>query len=475
MGISRSFVPLILIPWAWIALTATAGWAGLRALGVRPLVAALAIAALCTNPWLLAWQATGGITDPPTLAWLVTCAALCALSRERPVLLAPALVAAALSAGSKTTALPMLVAVLAIGVWLARGKLRGLAWSLAISAATALAVGGVWYVRDLVTHGSPIWPIVAAPWGDPVPHSIALVDTSFFERLGPTLDRLGDEYVQRFAGGIVLLAGGMLAVLATPRARRVRWASLSVVAGFLLWATAPVTGVPVATRFDGVIFSTLRYLLPVVAAAALAVALAGDARSRAAWAPVAVLVAATVLNVAQVIDLGFPLAPSAATPLVGALAGALLAAALGFATRSRPFRVPRVAVFAAIVAAGCALAIPASGFLSRHAETHPVFTETITGWLAADPGYRSERTTGVATSPAYIGPLAGDRLSHRLSSLPSDAPCAAIASRARGSWLVVANGAVRGAAPARVSRCLGGARPAFSGGGYSAYRPGLSP
>ncbi|HEY0630417.1 MAG TPA: hypothetical protein VGC98_00045 [Thermoleophilaceae bacterium] len=475
MGISRSFVPLVLFPWAWIALTATAGWVGLRALGVRPLVVALAVAALCTNPWLLAWQATGGITDPPAVAWLVACAALCALSRERPVLLAPALVAAALSAGSKTTALPMLVAVLAIGLWLARRKLRTVAWPLAISAAAAVAVGGVWYVRDLVTHGSPFWPIVSAPWGDPVPHSIALVDTSFFERLGPTLDRLGDEYVQRFAGGIVLLAGGVLAVLAAPRARRVRWASLAVLVGFLLWATAPVTGVPVATRFDGVIFSTLRYLLPVIAAAAFALAVAGAGRSRAAWAPLAVLVAATVLNVAQVIDLGFPLAPSAATPLIGAVAGALLATALGFATRSRVFRLPRVAVLAAVVAGGCALAIPASGFLSRHAETRPVFTETVTRWLAADPQYRSQSKAGVATSPAYIGPLAGDRLEHRLSSLASDATCSAIAARARGSWLVVAGGAVRGAAPARVSHCLGGARPAFSGGGYSAYRPSASP
>src|SRR3954470_15798194 len=52
MGISRSFVPLILLPWAWIALTAAAGWAGLRALRVPPLATALAVAAVCTNPWL---------------------------------------------------------------------------------------------------------------------------------------------------------------------------------------------------------------------------------------------------------------------------------------------------------------------------------------------------------------------------------------------------------------------------------------
>src|SRR4051794_40431599 len=44
MGICGSFVPLILIPWAWIALTAVAGWTGLRALGVPLWPRALALA-----------------------------------------------------------------------------------------------------------------------------------------------------------------------------------------------------------------------------------------------------------------------------------------------------------------------------------------------------------------------------------------------------------------------------------------------
>src|SRR3954447_495990 len=56
MGISRSLVPLTLLPWAWLVLMAGAGWAGLRALTVAPLARGLAIAALCTSPWLLAWQ-----------------------------------------------------------------------------------------------------------------------------------------------------------------------------------------------------------------------------------------------------------------------------------------------------------------------------------------------------------------------------------------------------------------------------------
>jgi hypothetical protein len=346
-----------------------------------------------------------------------------------------------------------------------------------------VVVGGVWYLRDLVTHGSPFWPIVSAPWGDPVPKSIAIVDTTFLDRLGPTIDRIGHDYLHRFGGGILLLAGGVLAVAAAYRDRRVRWASLFVALGFLLWARAPVTGVPAETRLDGVIFSTTRYLLPVLAGAAVALALAASGRGLRARAAQVVLAAVAVVNLAQTFDLGFPLAPGVLTPLAGAAAGAAVAVVLGVVARGRlrprrlrlrPSLRPAACALAA-AALACALAIPAAGYVDRHADTHPVFTEAVTRWLAADARYRADEDTGVATSPAYIGPLAGDRLSHRLSALPNDAPCAEIAARARRSWLVIGTVAVRGAAPSRVGRCLGGARPAFAAAGYSAYPPLSAP
>jgi hypothetical protein len=480
MGISRSFVPLTLIPWGWFALTLASGWAGLRALGVSSLPRALALAALCTSAWLLAWQSNGSVTDPAALAWLVTCAALCALARERPLLLAPAVVAGGLSVGCKTTALPMVLLALGLGLWAVRGRLREIAWPLAAGLGAALAVGGVWYLRDLVTHGSPFWPIVSTPWGDPVPPSISVVDTTFLGRLGPTLDRLGDDYLNRFGGGIVLLAGGALAVLAAPRNRRVRWASLVVALSFLLWARSPVTGVPKPNWLDEAIFSTTRYLLPVLAAAAVALALAATGRGAGAVAARVVLAATAVVNLVQTFDLGFPKAPAATTPLVGAALGALVAVGLGriVGARLRPRRLrllqraAPVTVGLTAALAGCALAIPASGYLARHGHTRPVLTETITRWLAADRGYRTDGTAGVATSPAFIGPLAGDRLDHRLSALTRRDSCATIAARSRHSWLIVYAGPVRSATPAQVGRCLGGARPAFDNGAFSAYRPG---
>jgi hypothetical protein len=99
-----------------------------------------------------------------------------------------------------------------------------------------------------------------------------------------------------------------------------------------------------------------------------------------------------------------------------------------------------------------------------------VLTETITRWLAANATYRAH-PDGVATSPAFIGPLAGDRLDHHLSALAGPDSCATIAARNRHSWLVVYGGPVRGATPAQVRRCLRGAKPAFDNGAFVAYPP----
>jgi hypothetical protein len=339
-------------------------------------------------------------------------------------------------------------------------------------------VGGVWYLRDLVTHGSPFWPILSGPWGDPVPRTISVVDTTFLDRLGPTLDRLGDDYLNRFGGGLVLLAGGALALAATPRDRRLRWASIATVLGVLLWARSPVTGVPFQLGLDEATFSTTRYLLPVLATAALALALAASHTGPAAIAARLTLAATAVVNLVQTFDRGFPEAPSALTPLAGAAAGALAGAGAGWAIRriagGRRRPPPLLAAAAAGLAAAAIaapLALPADGFLERHARTRPVLTEAITQWLAADPGY-ANGTDGVATSPAFIGPLAGDQLDHPLSTLTPRDGCATIRARARHSWIVVYAGVVRGASPAQVSRCLAPAKPAFDGGGFLAYRPG---
>src|SRR4051812_8023318 len=224
MGIGRSFVPLILWPWVTLALTATAAWGGLRALDVPRMAAGLAAAALCTNPWLLGWQSNGSVTDPPALAWLVVCAGLTAMSRHNRALLVPAVVAAGLAMGGKTTVLPNLVLVLALGLW-SGWRARALPVRPLLGATVvATGVGAFWYLRNLFEHGSPFWPLIAAPWGDPLPRAVELQSASFLDHPGPTIDLLHHAYINRFGGALIVLAAALLAPLVAPR-RRVVFAS----------------------------------------------------------------------------------------------------------------------------------------------------------------------------------------------------------------------------------------------------------
>jgi hypothetical protein len=464
MGIARSFVPLILWPWVTLTLTALAAWAGLRSLDVPRPAAGLAAAALCTNPWLLGWQSNGSVTDPPALAWLVVCAALTAMSRRNAGLLAPAVVAGGLAIGCKTTVLPYTLLVLAAGLWYAGRERRLEARPLLIAGVAAVGVGCFWYLRNLVDHGSPFWPLVAAPWGDPVPHSVEQVKTSFLDHPRQTIDVLHHAYVNRFGGALIVLAGALLAPLAVRR-RRVVVAGIVTLGGLLLWARSPVTGIEPGSVLPETVFSTTRYALPVVAAGCATLALAtADARVRVLrLAAVAVLAVAAVVNLVLTFRLHFPLAPAATTPLVAAAVGAAAAAIARL-----PRRLPGPALAVAAAAALTLLAIPASGFVKRHSDLGGGVPGIIGRRLEADPSYRNG-TSPVATTPAFIGPLAGDRLRHRLEAIPRGEPCAASAVRARTQWLVVYGGPFGGKAPRELRGCL--ARPLLDLGTVLLYRP----
>lgn len=454
MAIARSWVPLVLWPWLTLTLMATSAWAGLRALGVARLTAGLATAALCTSPWLLAWQSNGSVTDGPALAFLVACAALCALSRERPAMVVPAIVAGGLAIGCKTTVLPSVVLVLALALLRDRQRLRAVARP-ALAAATGLAalVGGCWYVRNVAAHGSPFWPIAPAPWGTPAPRSVALIQTSFLDRPRATIDLIGDDYLNRFGGSLLLLGAGPVAALAARRGR-VLVAGATAVGGLVLWAASPITGLALQHSLPETVYSTTRYLLPVVAAACAALAFAATDGRRFRVPALLVLAAATVVNLAQTLALEAPVAPSGFVPLAGALVGGLLAvpAAL-LQRRSSRLRIPAPAVVFAAAAVGALLALPADGFVRRHGYTGESDVDRAARWLTAEPSFDSGDEP-VATTPAHIAPLAGDRLQHRLVAIPRRETCAALARRARTQWLVVYGGPLGGKAPADVRRCL---------------------
>jgi hypothetical protein len=112
MAIARSFVWVTLVTAAIPAIAAAAAWSGLRTLGVDRATAGLGAAALVATPAVVASQSGGASVDPAALAWLTACAALAAAAAARPGALVPAVVAAGLAVGTKTTALPLALVVL---------------------------------------------------------------------------------------------------------------------------------------------------------------------------------------------------------------------------------------------------------------------------------------------------------------------------------------------------------------------------
>ncbi|MEA2444117.1 MAG: hypothetical protein QOJ12_1409, partial [Thermoleophilales bacterium] len=329
MAIGHSFVWATLVTAAMPALAALAAYAGLRSLGVDRLVAGLASVALIATPAVLASQSGGASLDPAALAWLCCCGALCAGARREPRLVVPAVVAGGLAIGTKTTAAALTLVVLGVTLWFLRARVRPMVVPLGVAVLAALGIGGYWYARNLVDHGSPLWPFVQGPFGDPRPPLIANADVSFADRPGDTLDRLATYYRGHFGGPLLLLAGALVAPLLV-RCRAVAFAALAVAGSIVLWLEAPFTGVVGNRIYDAGTGDATRYLLPGVAAAVLTLALASrGGRSRVRVAVSAVLAVAAVVGLRNTFGLGYPAAPSVLTPLAGVAVGAVLAVAAG--------------------------------------------------------------------------------------------------------------------------------------------------
>jgi hypothetical protein len=363
--------------------------------------------------------------------------------------------------------------VSAIALYAARARLRALALPLALSAAGALVIGGTWYLRNFIEHGSPLWPFVSTPWGDPKPALIDLSDYSFLDRPAQTLSRVGDRYLERFLGGIVLLAGGIAAPLLA-RTRVVAAAALATAVSLLLWLNAPFTGVFDVPAFDVGTAEATRYLLPGLGVAVLALGLAWrDSRGAARRVALAVLAAAGLVSAVQSFRIGFPAAPSPTTPLAGAIAGALGALALPRLLRAVPAWSPPAFAGAAYallaLLAGAALALPASGYVRRHAEAK-LFDGGLAGWFDSQSAWRDGEQP-VAIAPTLIGVLAGDRLRHPLELIGDHEPCARVARRARAGWVVLSSVRAAGARATDVRACRPAPRPLYEDGSFRVYGP----
>jgi hypothetical protein len=455
-GLSHTQVPGLLWTSATALLASVAGFLGLRRLGATPAAAALAVAAVLLTP-IAATQLIGEHTDLPAIAWLYATCALVVCAEREPRLLAPALVAAALSVGTKTTSAPLIVALLAWAAWRQRAHLRRMRRLLAVAAALAVAAGGVWYIRNWVDHGSPLWPFVAFPGGDPIPPFLERLDTSFLDNPGPTWERNASAYVDVVAGGFLVLLAGLIAPLTRPRKPVVIAAAAAVVA-LCSWLTAPFTGF----AGDGVIdasATTIRYLLPALSAAAAAAALARRT-------PLTIVLAiAAVWSVAATQDLPIVGMPSTATLLAGAALGALL--------------LTRRVAWVAVLAAGAIVPVAAAaGFAERQARAPWLRSQDLVAWAAEQPRWRDEDFP-IAFSPEMVATLAGDRLQHDIALIPRDDSCAAIQRRIQAGWVVLVTFPREVAArrePFTADDCLkttpAGARVLYEDPGYTVFGRG---
>ncbi len=417
---------------------------------------------------MIGWQNNGALTDPVSLAWLVTCAALCAAARSRPVLLAPALVAAALAVGTKTTTGPLLVILLAATVWMHRARLRSMWRPLAAAAAARRGL------RGRVVPAQPVRARLAAVAvrRDALGHPAAARDGGGQRQLRrePARDDRGGRATSTSRGSSAgscswpALAAPLLA-----RGRRAVWiASAAAIVSVLLWAQAPFTGVPPWRCASPRACSPPRATWPPRwrgDRGPRAGGQRGDWRARVAQL---LLAAGLAIELVQAFRLDFPEMPSPLTPLAGAAAGA--AAIRGRRRISRrvdtpAWRVPPPALVAAVLVAGALLAMPASGYVARHAAAGSSAAGLVE-WMARQPA----DSAGVVGAPGVIGPLAGDRLRRRLEPIPPGTGCRTLRALRRTRYVVLSPGGGADADVRSLVRCL--SRPDYRDAVFEAWAPG---
>jgi hypothetical protein len=469
-GLAGSLIPLAIWPVALTLLAGIAAFLGLRRRGASVAFAALGIAAFVTVPHLFA-NLNGMSSDAGSLAWMLSAVALCVCARTSPALLCSAIVAASLSLGTRTTTLPILVGFLGWALWRERQALRPIAKWLWFSAALGVGAGGVWYIRNLIVHGSPFWPLVPVPWGDPGPE--ILEQSRRFRDLPVTTIKAMSDYTRFLAGGLVLLGGGVLAPLVS-RSRAVLIAAGATITTFLLWTNVPFTGLSEPPLGVVAPLGTSRYLMPSMAAGMTALVLAAEARNWFGWAAVGVLGLALAWNVAVMPQ--FEQAPSLLTLTAVAVVGAFAATALPAARLSA--LVPRIPGIARTAAIGGAIAIvltaAAPGYVRRHADSSPLAGE-LTRWLSDQPAYK-EGGEKISMTERLIGPLAGDELKHETELIPAGESCEELEDRVRDEWVVVTvedpTGAV-GVEDNPLERgCLGDLEPVYEDGSHAVFYDG---
>jgi hypothetical protein len=300
-----------------------------------------------------------------------------------------------------------------------------------------------------------------------------LIDSfrSFLSAPRETLDDNVRNYVTALSGAWLTIGGAALVFLWAPR-KRLLAGSVLVIGGILLWSAAPSTGVSDFPRLSASVSQT-RYLFPVVALAALVLALSTTHGGRRAKIGAAVLAISVTWNVAQIATGYFPSAFSGAWLVAGALAGALLAWVAGRVVRApllEAWQMRAALAGAALAASAAILAAAASGYTGRYAFHTRNFDAPLMRLFQRAPLAADERP--VAMAPEIFGMLTGDDLERRVDLIPVRESCSSVERRRARGWVIIrADPLQRSQLGYTVGDCLTGERPFATAGAYRVYAP----
>lgn len=470
VSMSRSVTLLSACGPAILGLLGLSSWSTVRRVGGSQVMAWLVAVALCTLPLLIGAQPDASLNDLPGMAWLTTAATFAIGARARPALGLIALVAAGLAAGAKTNIAPFaFVAAVVAVVGMLRQRSTTLRLQAGLGVILALGTGGVWYIRNLVVHGSPAWPFASTPWGDPQPPAFRTY-TSLLQDPSATLHGRTAPYLALASGAILLVLGGLAAAV-VGRSRATRLAGATVLVGLLVWAASPTSGLSTFALLTAPV-SQLRYLLPVIATAALALVLLARDHPTSELAVRATFGAVIAWNLGQ--NLVGETAP--AFPVKALVAGTVGgAAAFRLSRRLVPLTrwAGRVALAGGAAGLVALLGVAVRNHDARLAAHDLAFDQQLARYMSRQPGF-FRSTSGVAMAPELSGTLVGYRLGHRLRLLSLPAPCADLAALRQRSWVIVRDEeANRRLLGYRIPACLRDADHATVSG-YRIYRPVLT-
>ena len=478
-SISGNLGFVLLWPVAAAGLLLGGTYTTLRALACEVRIAVGAALIVLLIP-IVAESLTSFDSDLPSIAWAAVAVALCtrvATGRGSPDLIPFAILALGLAIGTKTTVAPIGLAALIIALIAAPRRPR-LAPVLAALAA-AVAIGGAWYLRNFIDHGSPLWPFATLPGSDPLPETLDKLSAPFIGSPIDTLENRVDDYFFRLGAGILLVASAIVLPLLT-KARGLKLAAGGVALSLMLWMVAPATGEP--PEADAEIFqvSGARYLMATILLAIGVLAVVGSRSGRAALAARAVLVVALGWGLVN-LAVGRDGVPPGWLLLLGAVAGAAVALLGGV----RPLRVAIAALAVAFaVAGGLALAAYPDRFLVRFAayadsvedplEDASATYADLAEWFQGQPDF-VEGSDPVYFSDVLVGPLTGGRLAHELVLIRPEASCAEVDDLPSGAWTVVGVPASRVAPP--IADCFAASELQLEldtpgGGAFRVYRSG---